>query len=100
LSRFQLFVIVKFPEPVQPLPPVRDHVPVIVSPLTVPVSDSVLPLGDPDTTLNVKEPVTLPLKSPVKANDPLSVSPDTKHGEFVEKLKFADAECPVVVYHN
>ena len=90
----------KFPEPVQPLPPVRDHVPVIVSPFAVPVSESVLPLGDPDTTLNVKDPVTLPLKSPVKANDPLSVSPDTKHGEFVEKLKFADAECPVVVYHN
>ena len=90
----------KFPEPVQPLPPVRDHVPVMVSPFAVPVSDSVLPLGVPDTTLNVKDPVTLPLKSPVKANDPLSVSPDTKHGEFVEKLKFADAECPVVVYHN
>jgi hypothetical protein len=52
LSRLQLFVIVKFPESVQPLPPVRDHVPVIVSPLTVPVSDSVLPLGDPDTTLS------------------------------------------------
>jgi len=69
-------------------------VPVIVSPFAVPVSDSVLPLGDPDTTLNVKDPVTLPLKSPVKANDPLSVSPDTKHGEFVAKLKLLTLSVP------
>src|ERR1035437_6084350 len=78
----------------QPVPPVRVHVPVIAFPFTVPISFSVLPLGDPDTTLKVKVPVTLPLKSPVKANDPLSVSPDTKHGPFVEKLNWLTLRVP------
>jgi hypothetical protein len=67
---------------------------VIAFPFTVPISFSVLPLGDPDTTLKVKVPVTLPLKSPVKANDPLSVSPDTKHGPLVEKLNWSTLSSP------
>jgi hypothetical protein len=55
----------------------------------------VLPLGDPDTTLKPNWPVTLPLKFPVKPNDPLSVSPDTKHGcPFVEKLNWLTPKVP------
>jgi hypothetical protein len=93
-SRVYIFVIVKVPEPVQPTPPVRDHVPVIVFPFTVPVSVNVLPLGDPDITLKPNWPVTWPLKSPLKANDPLSVSPDTKHGPAVEKLNWLTLRVP------
>src|SRR4029077_17106640 len=39
-------------------------------------------------------PVTSPLKSPVKANDPLSVSPDTKHGSFLQKLNWPALRSP------
>jgi hypothetical protein len=86
---------VKVPEPVQPAEPVRDQFPEIVFPVAVPVSVSVLPLGDPDTTLKPKCPVTLPLKFPLKANDPLSVSPDTKHGcPFDEKLNWLTLRVP------
>ena len=46
------FVIVKLPEPVQPVPPVKDHVPEMVFPFAVPDRVSVLPLGDPDITPN------------------------------------------------
>jgi hypothetical protein len=87
--------MVKVPEPVQPAEPVRDQFPVILFPFTVPVSVSVLPLGDPDTTLKPNWPVTLPLKFPLKANDPLSVSPDTKHGcPFDEKLNWLTLKVP------
>jgi hypothetical protein len=78
---------VKLPLPVQPVPPVSDHVPEIEFPFAVPDSVSVFPAGFPDVTTNPNLPVTFPLKFPLSVNDPLSVSPDTKHGEFVEKLK-------------
>ena len=78
--------MVKFPDPVQPIP-FKDHVPEIVFPLAVPDSVSVLPAGLPDCTTNWNFPVTLPLKSPISVNAPVSVSPDTKHGESVVKLK-------------
>jgi len=55
------------PQPVG-FPPLRDQEPAIVFPFTVPVS--VLPPGDPDTTLTSKWPVTLPLKSP---GDPIKL---------------------------
>ena len=62
--------------------------PEIVFPFAVPVRLSVLSLGDPDCTVNWNFPVTLPLKFPLSINDPVSESPDTKHGDDVEKLKF------------
>jgi hypothetical protein len=47
-----ILVMMKLPEPVQPVPPVRDQVPEMVFPFTVPDKVSALPLGDPDVTLN------------------------------------------------
>jgi hypothetical protein len=80
--------MVNVPEPVQPVPPVSVHVPEIVLPAAVPDSVSVLPAGDPESTLKPNLPLTCPLKFPLSVNDPLSVSPETKHCEFVVKLKF------------
>ena len=62
--------------------------PEIVFPFAVPVRVSMLPLGDPDCTVNWNFPVTLPLTFPLRVNDPVSESPDSKHGDDVEKLKF------------
>ena len=61
--------------------------PVMVFPVTVPVSVRLFPPGDPETTFMPNLPATLPLKFPPSANVPLSVSPLTKHAELVEKLK-------------
>jgi hypothetical protein len=47
-----IFVMVKLPDPLQPVPPVKVHMPEIVFPFAVPVRASVLPLGDPDCTVN------------------------------------------------
>ena len=47
-----IFVMMKLPEPVQPVPPVKVQVPPMVFPLAVPDRVRVLPLGDPDVTLN------------------------------------------------
>src|SRR5215475_1825287 len=80
-------VMVKLPFPVQPGLPARIHVPDIVLPLIVPVRVRVFPPGDPDRTLMPNWPETLPLKSPVSANVPLSVSSETKQFEFVVKRK-------------
>ena len=80
--------MVNVPEPVQPVPPVNVHVPEIVLPLAVPESVRVLPAGDPESTLKPNLPSTWLLKFPLRVNDPLSVSPETKQGEFVVKLKF------------
>jgi hypothetical protein len=77
----------KLPEPVQPVPPVKVHVPEIVLPFADPERTSVLPDGDPDWTLNPNLPVTFPLKFPLSVNDPLSFSSVTKQGEFVLMLK-------------
>jgi len=82
-----IFVIVKLPEPVQPVPPVRVHVPVIVLPFTVPDRASVLPAGVTDCTVIPNLPATFPLKFPLRVNEPVSVSPETKQVEFVVKLK-------------
>ena len=75
------------PVPVQP-EPCSVQVPEIVLPFAVPDRVSVLPAGVPDNTVNWNWPVTLPLKFPVRANEPLSVPPDTKQGEFVVKVKW------------
>ena len=76
------------------MPPLSVQVPVMVFPFTVPESCSVLPLGDPDTTTKAKWPVTLPLKSPLKEKLPLTICPETKQGEFVEKLKLVMLSVP------
>ena len=70
--------------PLHPEPPESVHVPEMVFPLTVPISVRVLPAGDPERTFIPNEPETLPLKFPLRVNVPDSVSPETKHGEFVE----------------
>jgi len=86
--------MVNVPLPVQPVPPVNVHVPETVLPLAVPERASVLPAGDPDCTVSPNLPVTFPLKSPLKVNDPLSVSPDTKQGEFESKVKLVTTKDP------
>jgi hypothetical protein len=79
---------VKLPPPVHPeLIPVSVHVPVIVLLFTFPVNVKVLPLGDPERMVNPKRPLTLPLKSPLRENDPVCVSPETKHGDDVVNVK-------------
>jgi hypothetical protein len=79
--------MVNVPFPVQPLLPVRVHVPEIVLPFALPESASVLPVGDPDSTVKPNFPFTAPLKFPLSVKEPVSVSPETKHGELVVKLK-------------
>lgn len=86
--------MVKVPEPVQVELPLNVQVPVIVFPATVPDRASVLPAGVPECTVIPNLPFTLPLRSPLKVNEPVSVSPDVKHGEFVVKLKFVKATDP------
>jgi hypothetical protein len=88
-------VIVNFPLPLQPELPARTQVPEMVLLLTEPVRVSVLPPGDPDSTLIPNCPETLPLKFPLRANVPLSVSPETKHGELVEKWKLLTVNVPL-----
>src|SRR5579864_8440899 len=89
-----IFVIVNVPEPVQPVPPIRVQLPEMVFPLTVPVSESVLPAGVPDVTVMPNEPFTWPLKFPLSVKDPDSVSPETKHDELVVNLKFVTFSDP------
>jgi hypothetical protein len=87
--------MVKLPEPVQPLLPVKVQVPVMVLPFaTVPFSFRELPDGDPDCTVMPKLPFTWPLKFPPSVKEPLSVSPEAKHGELVVKLKLATLTDP------
>jgi hypothetical protein len=58
---------------------------VIAFPVIVPFIVSVFPPGDPDTTFIPYDPDTFPLKFPLNENEPVAVSPFTKHGELVEK---------------
>jgi hypothetical protein len=83
-----IFVIVNEPAPVQPALPVNVHVPEIVLPFAVPESVKSFPEGDPESTEKPKLPFIWPLKFPLRVKEPLSVSPETKHGESVVKLKF------------
>jgi hypothetical protein len=92
--RNYIFVIVNVPFPVQPELPVKVQVPEMVLPLTFPFSASELPDGVPDCTFIPNLPFTFPLKFPLRVNDPVSVSPDAKHGEFVVKLKFTTVNEP------
>src|SRR5258708_16947974 len=88
--------MVKFPEPVHPLPPVSVHVPVTAPPVsaleldvpvTFPVSVRVFPAGVPDCTVYVKVPVTWFVESVVSVAVPLSTAPETKHVPVLMKLK-------------
>ena len=93
--------MLKVPEPVQPLLPVRVQVPVMVLPFAiVPLSFKVLPDGDPDFTVIPKLPLTWPLKFPPSVNEPLSVSPEPKHGELVVKLKLLTLTDPSLFTAN
>jgi len=82
-----IFVIVKFPDPVHPPVPVKVHVPVTVLLFTVPCRVSVLPLGVPDVMVNWKAPVILPLKFPLRTNDPVWDPPEVKQAVDVVKLR-------------
>jgi hypothetical protein len=53
-----------------------------------------LPLGVPDSTIIPNLPVTLPLKFPLRAKVPVSVSPEAKHDEFVVKLNLLTLSVP------
>jgi len=64
------------------------QVPEMVFPVAVPVRVIVLPAGVPEFTTNPKVPFTLPLKLLLNLNDPVAVSPETKHGELLVKVKF------------
>ena len=75
------------PFPVQPGLPVSDQWPEMVFPLTVPDRVRLLPPGDPEATFIPNCPATLPVKFPLSAKVPLSVSPLTKQAELLEKLK-------------
>ena len=89
--------MVNVPDPVQVELPVKVQLPVIVFPFTVPTRASALPVGVPDCTVMPNLPFTLPLKSPLKVNEPVSVSPDVKHDESVVKLKFVKATDPLLL---
>jgi hypothetical protein len=93
-TRYYILVIVKCPAPVQPELPVRFQFPVIELPVTVPLIVSVFPPGDPDFTVIPNAPETLPLKFPPSVNEPVAVSPVTKHGEFVEKFRLVTLSDP------
>jgi hypothetical protein len=83
-----IFVMVKVPERVQPGLPVKVQLPEIEFPAAVPVNVRVFPDGVPDRTINPKVPFTRPLRFAASVNEPLSVSPMTKHGELVVNWKF------------
>jgi hypothetical protein len=95
-----IFVIVKVPFPVHPPLPVRVQVPEMVLPLAVPFSASVLPEGSPDRTFMPKLPLTFPLKFPLSVNEPVSVSAETKQGEFVVNLKLVTLSDPSLFSAN
>jgi hypothetical protein len=86
--------MVKKPLPAQPVVPANVQVPVIVFPLTVPTSVSMLPAGDWDCTAKLNLPVTLPSKLPPRVNDPVAVSPETKQGEGELKVKLETTSVP------
>ena len=79
----------------QPELPVNVQLPeIVLPPLTFPLSASMLPEGVPDCTFMPNLPFTFPLRFPLSVKDPVSVSPDAKHGEFVVKLKFTTVNEP------
>jgi hypothetical protein len=97
-ARIYIFVIVKVPDPEQPVPLIV-HVPEMVFPVAVPVRVIALPAGVPEFTANPKVPFTLPLVFPLSLNDPVAVSLDTKHGELLVKGEVRDAQRSVPVHH-
>jgi hypothetical protein len=90
---FYIFVIVKLPVPLQPVP-LSVQVPVMVLPFAVPFMVRVAPDGVADCTLKPKLPFTLPLKLPLRVNDPVSELTVCKHGELELNLKLLMASEP------
>ena len=89
-----ILVMVKVPLPVHPNPPASVQVPEIVFPFAVPLSVSVLPEGVPDLTIIPNVPFTLPLKLPLKVNDPVAVWPAVKHGDADVMVRFVTLSEP------
>lgn len=82
-------VNVKFPVPVQPgVNPVKFQVPVMALLLTVPWRASVFPLGVAEVIVSWKVPVILPLKLPLRMNDPVSVTAEVKQPVEVVNVRF------------
>jgi hypothetical protein len=65
-----------------------------VFPFAVPLSVSVLPEGVPDFTTIPNVPFTLPLKLPLRANDPVAVWPEVKHGDAEVMVRFVTLSEP------
>ena len=86
--------MVKLPLPVQPKFPPSVQVPEIVFPFAVPLSVSVLPEGVPDFTTIPNVPFTLPLKLPLRENDPVAVWPEVKHGDADVMVRFVTLSEP------
>lgn len=84
-----MWFMVKVPLPVHPVAPVRVQVPVIVPPVTAPCNVNTL-LGEREVVVivNPNWPVTFPLKSPDRANEPVSVVGVVKQEPEVVKVKF------------
>jgi len=93
LFRLYILDIVKLPVPEQP-EPFSDQVPEIVFPFALPCSVRVLPAGVPESTVNPKEPVTFPLKFPLKLNEPDSLAAVVKQGEADVNLKLLMLRLP------
>src|SRR5579864_4974889 len=85
--------MVKVPLPLQPVP-VSDQVPVMVFPFAVPFKVSMEPAGEADCAVKPKLPFTLPLKLPLRVNDPLSELAVAKQGELDVNLKLLMASEP------
>ena len=85
----------KFPAPVQPgVNPAKVQPPEITLLLTVPSRVSVLSLGVAEVMVNWKVPVILPLKFPLKTNDPVCDAAEVKHPEETVNVRFV----PVIVF--
>jgi len=82
-------VNVKSPAPVQPgVNPAKVQPPMIALLLTVPWRVSVLLLGVAEVIVNWNEPVILPLKFPLKTNDPVCDAAEVKHPVETVNVRF------------
>ena len=81
-------LMVKFPLPLHPVAPLRVHVPVIVLPFTAPCKASwFVPVEDVVEMFIPNVPVTLPLKVPLRPNEPVCVVGPEKQEALVVNLK-------------
>jgi hypothetical protein len=82
-------LMVKFPFPLHPVVPLRVHVPVIVLPFTAPCRASWLfvPVEDAVEMFIPNDPLTLPLKVPLRPNEPVCVVDPEKQEPLVVNLR-------------